>query len=105
MFDDVAPIAGGDFISYGEYRNFKKMRPFKITGDTEELILIDWSDDVALWFYEYFEIWENTKEFGLPTSSVWTGERPWTIDFLKYFNRVYNEVENWRATERQRKGR
>jgi len=103
MYDDIAPIAGGDFISYGNYRKFKKGFDFEILTDDGNLS-VTWNDNIAVCFSEYFDIWDNTREFGLPKAQGWSAELPWLIDYIKFMNRVYNSVENWRFDERSRKG-
>jgi len=43
------------------------------------------------------------KEFGMPNGSGWYNEAPWVVDFLKSFNRVERENEQFTIQKSKRK--
>lgn len=48
------------------------------------------------YYAEYYDAWDDAREFGLPHGAGSLKELPWLIDFLKYFNRIYREIEAYR---------
>lgn len=101
MSDDFERMPGGGGILYSELRNFKERKDFTVTFTDGKDYLIEFDDSVYFDYCNYFDIWNNTREFGLPHGNGWINELQWTIDFLKMFNLVYIDIQNYREDKRR----
>ena len=101
---DEPEIMPGDYgISYVNIKRYRKGEDFKVSKiDGEANISIEYDREVQEAFYYYYSIWENYHSFGLPHNEGWIRELPWVLDFLKYFDRIFNEIEYYRAEKRRR---
>lgn len=54
-------------------------------------IFIEYPED----FFSYFDLWENFHHFGLPHGKGFINELPWVIDFLKYFENIYESIKTY----------
>lgn len=83
----------GDWVI--ENRDIKKFHDGEIftvmNPDGENIELEPFED-----FGSYYEMWENYHYFGLPHGKGWIDELPWVINFLKYFNKIHNDIEIYR---------
>lgn len=83
-------------IENGQVARFHDDLPFSVMNLEGEIITIEPCYD----FGHYYEVWENTHYFGLPHGGGWVDELPWTIEFLKMFNRIHSEIESYRIKKR-----
>lgn len=91
-FADVFDELPGEFsISYGDLKKFFNDEDYQAYDKENKILSLNRSDD----FLEYFEFWENCREFGLPSGSGWINELPWTVDFVKFFNLISKEIETF----------
>lgn len=101
FFDDkIEPLPGDWFIEVGELKKARRGEPYIATnneGGDVKIIPLDG-------FPHYYGIWENFHYFGLPNGGGWYNELPWVIDFLKMFERIYNEIEGFRMERRRKLG-
>jgi len=98
FWDDWELLPGDYMICIEELVNYRNNKPFKVIYDGEEKRVIR-SDD----FLHYYGFWETCKEFGMPNGSGWYNEAPWVVDFLKSFNRVERENEQFTIQKSKRK--
>ena len=43
-------------------------------------------------FNYYYNVWNNTKEFGLPNGKGWIEERQIILDIIKAMNKIYDKT-------------
>ena len=43
----------------------------------------------------YLDIWSNFHHFGLPHGKGWIAERQWLLNFIKIFEKVFKEVQDF----------
>ena len=99
FFDDkIEPLPGGWFIEVGQLREAREGKPYTATNPDG----IDLKIEPMEYFPYYYEIWENFHYFGLPHGNGWINELPWLVNFIKMFQRIYQEIESFRI-ERGRK--
>ena len=96
FFDVYDKLPGGFSISYGELKKFYDDEDYQAYDENNKVLSLERSDD----FLGYFEFWENCREFGLPFSSGWINELPWTVDFVKYFNTISKEIEIYNMSKK-----
>ncbi|MEM9424760.1 MAG: hypothetical protein AAF975_08250 [Spirochaetota bacterium] len=55
-------------------------------------------------FFDYYEVFENCENFGLPHGRGWAFEADWLLDFLREMRRakafLYGDKENRKENER-----
>lgn len=99
LFWDEWELLPGDYmISVENLVKYRDYKPFSVVQDGEERKVIRCDD-----FLYYYGFWETCKEFGLPNGSGWYNEVPWVIDFLKSFNRVERENEQYALKKASKK--
>jgi hypothetical protein len=92
----------GDWsIQYKEVAKFFEGEEFVIDDDNtgrEYRCQIEW-----VHYCYYYEIWENWHELKLLPNGTgnWLDELPWVIDLIKFFNRLYSELETYRIKKRR----
>jgi hypothetical protein len=100
--DEIEVIPGSYIISIGDIKKFMTGESFEVQDEEGNIINIKADDNFYSAFIYYYDIWENWNQFEmLPHGGGWLDELPWVIDFIKYFNSVYNDIEKYRIKRRQ----
>ncbi len=89
-------MPGGWIITYSNIREFRENKDFIVLDSTGEELAIEYDQDLCSVYNYYYEIWENCHEFGIPNGGDWTRNPPWLMSFIKRFNRIFNDIENYR---------
>jgi len=100
--DDFQQLPRGYGIKNKEIRNCRECKDFYISDDNGKKTFIKMDKSIQECFYAYYELWENYHYFGLPHGKGWINELPWVVDFLKYYDKIYNEIEVYRIEKRRR---
>ena len=69
-------------------------------GKTGETVQVDQVDTAA--FNYYAETWDLCRRYGWPESGGWAEQTPWLVDFVRFFDRCYEQIEAWRQQKRNR---
>ena len=100
----------GDYaILYRDIRDYRELKDFKVrdvSGDKSTTEIVEYNEQVRETYLYYYGIWENWHCFNQLPNAGTNGtlkELPWILDFLKYFDRIYQDIENYRAEKRRRK--
>jgi len=90
----------GDFaILYKDakkYRDGKDFKVRKLTGGKSETVEVEYNAEIISIFNTYYSIWEDFHYFGLQGGGGSSKELPWYLDFIKQFERVYQEITWYR---------
>ena len=98
MAEELELRPGKWLIENGQLKRFKDGEAYSAINPDGEIVAIEQPDN----FGYYYEIWENYHFFGLPHGSGWVNELPWVIDFLKMFDKIFNENESYRIETRKK---
>ena len=101
MSDEVESIPGGWVILYGELRKMREKKDFSIMTDSGDL-KIKYSEGLLNAYMYYMNIWDNCRRWGLPLGGDWSENPPWLLSFLKAFDDVYVQIENYRIEKRRK---
>lgn len=96
----------GEYFDEYDSKNIKQTAMGWITREQitdcykgKEFYYSDFSGDVVYCnsidshiFNYYYEIWNNTKEFGLPHGQGWIAERQSILNVIKEMNNIYNKT-------------
>ncbi len=89
-------MPGNWFIEYKEVRKYKEFQNFIVMDSEGVYHTIPYSKQICFEYNYYFEIWDNCHEFGLPEGGDWTKNPYWLVNFMKMFNRIYDQIINYR---------
>lgn len=102
MADEYERMPGNRLIQYSELRKFKEAKDFVISDENGNDVLIEYNESILRAYNYYFQIWDNCHTFGLPFGGDWTKCPPWLVSFVKMFNQVFVEIENYRDSKRNK---
>ena len=94
LSDDAELLPGGWAIMNQELCRYHDGNDFSVISPEGTELSIERLSDAA--FSHYYSVWENTHHFGLPHGKGWGEELHWLIDFVKFFNTVFHEIESFR---------
>jgi len=100
--DDFHPLPGGYGIKYKEIKNCREFKGFYVSDSGGNKLFIKMDESINEAFFSYYELWENYHYFGLPHGRGWINELPWVVDFLKFYDKIYNEIEVYKIEKRRR---
>ena len=101
MHDEIEALPGNRFIYLGEAQKFFNGESFSFIGDEGKDILIEVDRDTYIAFDFYYNVWDNFKQFNiLPHGRGTLHEHNWVIDIIKYFNHVFQEIENFKMKKK-----
>lgn len=101
--DKIEELPGNWFIEIAELKKFKQGNPCKVIIGDSELTVSPMTQPFNDYPY-FFNFWENFHFFGLPNGQGWINELPWVVDFLKLFERVYNEIQVFKMNKAVKHG-
>lgn len=97
----------GDYaILYKDIRIYRKGESFtvrKIENGKSTSEAVEYNPEVIKAYSYYYGIWENWfcfKQLPNAGNNGTSKEIPWILDFLKYFDRIFQEIENYRSSRR-----
>ena len=102
MSDEIEKMPGNWFIKFKEIRKFRNFEDFEIMDSEGIDRIVTYNKEVYNAFDYYFEIWDNCHHYGLPNGGDWTVNPPWLVNFVKMFDRVYHQIENYRIEKRRK---
>jgi len=89
------------FIQQAELNRFLHGESAKLhDGKTGETVQVDPVDTAA--FNYYAETWDLCRRYGWPYHGGWAEQPPWLVDFVRFFDRCYEQIESWRAEKQRR---
>lgn len=102
MADEYEKLPGGWYTNFGEIRKFRNREDFRVVDPDDKVHIIECNHEVMNAFYYYSEIWDNCHHYGLPSGGDWTLNPPWLVSFVKKFDRIYQQIENYRIEKRRK---
>lgn len=94
---DLNQLPGNWGIEDQHICNYYDGKPFMVCDNNGIDYKIDNTENEIIAFHYYYDIWENYHEFGLPHGKGSLYECNWLLDFVKYFNRIFNDIEIFRS--------
>lgn len=99
--DDLEKLPGGYFIEYRQIRSYRKGEDYIVINPEGEELKVNNHNNMTQAFNYYYEIWENYHYYktlpNVGTGHGWLKELSWIVDFVKYFQRIFVEIENYQA--------
>lgn len=97
MADDLEILPGGWSITNRNARKFfLEEGDFEVYSPEGEKHLISPNSN----FVDFYEVWENYHYFGLPNGGGWVDEYNWLLDFLKFFDKIHDEIKMFNSKRR-----
>lgn len=98
MDDSVESMPGGWSIPYRQLRAYRKNKDFFVFDSNDEKVNIICNRETIDGYNYYYQVWENYHYFGLRGILGVNGEpQGWVLDFIKYFERIFQDIEVYRA--------
>lgn len=102
MADELEKMPGNWFIELGEMRKFRNLQDFKVMDSEGDEHIIKYDIEVMRAYNYYFEIWDNCNHYGIPNGGDWTLNPVWLVNFVKIFDRIYQQIEDYRIEKRRK---
>jgi hypothetical protein len=98
--DEVEYLPGDFAITFRNLKKYRARQDFIIHKGGKPFH-VEFSEEIARGYEYYFLTWEDYHYFGLPHGKGSLDELPWLLDFLKYFDRLFQAIENYRLDKRR----
>jgi len=101
LLDDLNGVSGGLSITGLDIKLLNDLKPFNVRLEDGNNFKIADVKGYLDGFEYYYDIWVNWYHFKvLPHDQGTLGEKPWVLDFLRYFDNIHSSITEFDRKQR-----